>query len=81
MSNFSSVIEQRLVSLKSRPPVVFEDGGEKSRTLLSSLVFDGLNSSVDMRSRARFERFFALNQRHSQYCEEQVRSLRARSGS
>ena len=45
------------------------------------LVFDGLNSSVDMRSRARFERFFALNQRHAQYCEEQVRSLRARHGS
>jgi hypothetical protein len=40
------------------------------------LVFDSLNSSVDLRSRARFERFFVLNQSHSLYCREQVRTLR-----
>jgi rubrerythrin len=43
------------------------------------VVFDSLNSSVDMRSRARFERFFVLTQSHLAYCREQVRSLRARN--
>ena len=31
-----------------------------------------------MRSRARFERFFVLTQKHLAYCWEQVRRLRAR---
>lgn len=43
------------------------------------VVFDSLNGSVDMRSRARFERFFVLTQNHLAYCREQVRSLRARN--
>jgi rubrerythrin len=41
------------------------------------VVFDTLNRSVDMRSRARFERFFVLNENHLAYCREQVQSLRA----
>jgi hypothetical protein len=45
-----------------------------------NVVFDSLNASVDMRSRARFERFFVLTQRHVAYCAEQVLRLRARSG-
>jgi hypothetical protein len=46
-----------------------------------NVVFDTLNGSVDMRSRARFERFFVLTQRHLEYCREQVQDLRARHGS
>jgi hypothetical protein len=42
------------------------------------VVFDTLNRSVDMRSRARFERFFVLNENHLAYCREQVQGLRAR---
>jgi len=42
------------------------------------MVFDTLNRSVDMRSRARFERFFVLNENHLAYCREQVQGLRAR---
>jgi rubrerythrin len=41
------------------------------------VVFDTLNRSVDMRSRARFERFFVLNENHLAYCREQVQRLRA----
>jgi rubrerythrin len=41
------------------------------------VVFDRLSESVDMRSRARFERFFVLSQNHLAYCREQVRRLRA----
>lgn len=41
------------------------------------VVFDILNRSVDMRSRARFERFFVLNENHLAYCREQVQRLRA----
>ncbi len=43
-----------------------------------NVVFDALNGSVDMRSRARFERFFVLTRRHLEYCGEQVARLRAR---
>jgi len=43
-------------------------------------VFDTLNRSVDMRSRARFERFFVLTQRHLRYCTEGVRALRMQHG-
>jgi hypothetical protein len=42
------------------------------------VVFDTLNDSVEMRSRARFERFFVLSKDHSAYWHEQVRSLRTR---
>ena len=42
------------------------------------MVFDTLSGSVDMRSRARFERFFVLTQRHLAYCAEQLQALRAR---
>ncbi|HET7787710.1 MAG TPA: hypothetical protein VFL36_17185 [Myxococcales bacterium] len=42
------------------------------------VVFDTLNRSVDMRSRARFERFFVLNENHLAYCREQVQGLRSR---
>jgi hypothetical protein len=45
-----------------------------------NVVFDTLNGSVDMRSRARFERFFVLSQRHQAYCHEQVARLRALHG-
>ncbi|HEY6911199.1 MAG TPA: hypothetical protein VI356_17605 [Myxococcales bacterium] len=41
------------------------------------VVFETLNRSVDMRSRARFERFFVLNENHLAYCREQVQRLRA----
>ena len=41
------------------------------------VVFDTLNRSVDMRSRARFERFFVLSENHLAYCREQVQRLRA----
>lgn len=44
-----------------------------------NVVFDTLNGSVDMRSRARFERFFVLTRRHLAYCGEQVRILRAQN--
>ena len=45
-----------------------------------NVVFDTLNNSVDMRSRARFERFFVLTRRHLEYCEQQIHDLRARPG-
>lgn len=45
-----------------------------------NVVFDTLNGSVDMRSRARFERFFVLTQRHLAYCREQVQRLRTQHG-
>jgi hypothetical protein len=45
-----------------------------------NVVFDTLRGSVDMRSRARFERFFVLTERHLAYCVEHVRALRARHG-
>jgi hypothetical protein len=45
-----------------------------------NVVFDTLNGGVDMRSRARLERFFVFTQRHLAYCREQIRSLRARYG-
>jgi len=45
-----------------------------------NVVFDTLNGSVDMRSRARFERFFVLTRRHLAYCSEQVQGLRTRHG-
>lgn len=41
------------------------------------VVFDNLNASVDMRSRAQFERFFVLTEHHLAYCREQVQRLRA----
>jgi rubrerythrin len=44
------------------------------------VVFDCLNGSVDMRSRARFERFFVLSQNHLAYCRERIQSLRAAFG-
>lgn len=45
-----------------------------------NVVFDTLNGCVDMRSRARFERFFVLTQRHLAYCRERIAALRARDG-
>jgi hypothetical protein len=45
-----------------------------------NVVFDTLNASVDMRSRARFERFFVLTERHLAYCAEQIRRLRDGGG-
>ena len=45
-----------------------------------NVVFDTLNGCVDMRSRARFERFFVLTERHLAYCREQIRRLRAQHG-
>ena len=42
-----------------------------------NFVFDTLNGSVDMRSRARFERFFVISHQHVAYCREHVRRLRA----
>ncbi len=43
-----------------------------------NVVFDALNGCVDMRSRARFERFFVLTRRHLAYCGEQIGALRTR---
>lgn len=43
-------------------------------------VFDTLEGSVDMRSRARFERLFVLSRRHLSYLREQIGALRAREG-
>ena len=43
------------------------------------VVFESLNDSVDMRSRARFERFFVLSRNHLAYWREQVQSLRSRN--
>jgi rubrerythrin len=43
-----------------------------------NVTFDTLNGSVDMRSRARFERFFVMTRKHLAYCNEQIRALRAR---
>lgn len=45
-----------------------------------NVVFDSLNGCVDMRSRARFERFFVLTEQHLAYCREQIAALRARYG-
>ncbi len=45
-----------------------------------NVVFDTLSGGVDMRSRARLERFFVFTQRHLAYCGEQIRGLRARYG-
>ena len=45
-----------------------------------NVVFDTLNGSVDMRSRARFERFFVLTRRHLAYCSERVQGLRSQHG-
>jgi hypothetical protein len=45
-----------------------------------NVVFDALNGSVDMRSRARFERFFVISQKHLAYCTKHVQALRARYG-
>lgn len=45
-----------------------------------NVVFDTLSGCVDMRSRARFERFFVLSKRHVAYCAERVAALRARDG-
>jgi hypothetical protein len=70
----------------------FEQEVQKGTTLIRALeivegiegseidvVFDTLNDNVDMRSRARFERFFVLSKAHSAYWKEQVQSLRAAS--
>jgi len=45
-----------------------------------NVVFDTLNAAVDMRSRARFEKFFVLTRQHLAYCREQIASLRAEHG-
>lgn len=45
-----------------------------------NVVFDTLNGCVDMRSRARFERFFGLTEHHLAYCAERIRALRAEHG-
>jgi hypothetical protein len=45
-----------------------------------NVVFDTLNGCVDMHSRARFERFFVLTERHLSYCGERIDALRARHG-
>ena len=45
-----------------------------------NVVFDTLSGSVDMRSRASFERFFVLTKRHLAYCSDEVHALRARHG-
>jgi hypothetical protein len=44
------------------------------------VVFDTLNGCVDMRSRARFERFFVLTRSHLAYCAAQIATLRGRDG-
>ncbi len=45
-----------------------------------NVVFDALSACVDMRSRARFERFFVLTHHHLRYCKDHLRALRARGG-
>jgi hypothetical protein len=43
-------------------------------------MFDSLSGCVDMRSRARFEKFFVMTKAHLAFCEQQIRALRARYG-
>ena len=45
-----------------------------------NVVFDTLNGCVDMRSRARFERFFVLTERHLAFCSARIAALRLRHG-
>lgn len=45
-----------------------------------NVVFDTLTGCVDMRSRARLERFFVLTRRHLEFVSTGVRALRARHG-
>lgn len=45
-----------------------------------NVVFDNLTGCVDMRSRARFERFFVMTRGHLDYCQSQLAALRARHG-
>jgi hypothetical protein len=45
-----------------------------------NVVFDTLNRCVDMRSRARFERFFVMSESHLAYCHDHVRALRLEHG-
>lgn len=45
-----------------------------------NVVFDTLRGSVDLRSRARFEGFFVMTEKHLSYCREQVRALREAHG-
>jgi rubrerythrin len=40
------------------------------------LIFEDLRSSVDARSRARFERFFVLGSAHQEYCRSELAALR-----
>jgi hypothetical protein len=50
---------------------------QEARREQLNVVFDSLNSCVDMRSRVRFERFFVMTRRHLAFCREQVQRLRA----
>ncbi len=45
-----------------------------------NVVFETLRGSVDMRSRARFERWFVLVEPHVAYAQQQIEQLRARYG-
>ena len=45
-----------------------------------NVVFDTLRHSVDMRSRARFEAFFVLTDRHLAFCTQGVSALREAHG-
>jgi hypothetical protein len=72
-ANFEHEVGRKTVSLCRALEMVEEIEGSEL-----DVVFDSLNDSVDMRSRARFERFFVLSNAHSAYWREQVPLLRAR---
>jgi len=60
----------------AHPLVIAESFGAK--VLVRALLVGA--GCVDTRSRARFERFFTLTERHLACCREQLRALRARGG-
>lgn len=62
-------LEARLAALEAE----VRGGVSLARAIESSevnVVFDTLSGCVDMRSRARFERFFVLTERHLACCAE-----------
>jgi hypothetical protein len=71
-ANFEHEVRKKGICLARALEIVEEIEGSEL-----DVVFDCLNASVDMRSRARFERYFVLSKAHSAYWHEQVGRLRA----
>ncbi|MFL5412048.1 MAG: hypothetical protein ACJ79D_11790 [Myxococcales bacterium] len=72
-ANFEHEVRKKGICLARALEIVEDIEGSEL-----DVVFDCLNGSVDMRSRARFERYFVLSKAHSAYWHEMVRHLRAR---